>query len=60
MFFVSLAGFSAIEGLIRDIRLPIFLLRLKVVFIGTVIGLLPLTQLIYLIVHEGLLVGILG
>ena len=48
------------ERLIRDFRLPFFLLRPEVVFIGIATGLLPLTQLIYLTIHEELLVGILS
>jgi hypothetical protein len=46
--------------MIREVRLPFFLLRPEVIFIGTTIGLLPLTQLIYLAVHKGLLVCRLG
>jgi hypothetical protein len=46
--------------LIRDVRLPFFLLIPEAIFIGTTIGLLPFTQLIYLAVHEGLLICRLG
>jgi hypothetical protein len=42
--------------LIKDEKLPFFLLRSEVVFIGTVVSLIPLTHFIYLVVHEGLLV----
>jgi hypothetical protein len=42
--------------LIKDEKIPFFLLRLVVVFIGTVVSLIPLTHFIYLVVHEGLLV----
>jgi len=43
-------------GLIKTVRLPFLLLRPEVVFIGTGIGFLPLTQFIYLAIYEGFLV----
>jgi hypothetical protein len=42
--------------LTRDVRLPIFLLRPEVIFIGTTIRLIPFIQLIYLASHEGLFI----
>jgi hypothetical protein len=46
--------------LIRDSRLPFFLLRPEAIFIWTTIGFLSFTQLIYLDFHEVLLVCSLG
>jgi hypothetical protein len=46
--------------MIMDVKLPLFLLRPEIISMGTTIGLLPFTQLIYFTFHEGLLICILG